>query len=349
MNSPRSISSYEESTDTLACSRCNKEATGFVLHCDRCHVTYHGSCVNITDQQVDKILNYFCIGCKDAYNLITIWRREKKPDKLLIKKSDYFQVEKIIKHITLLGIRYFYLKWKDYGDSDNSWASEDSMDGAIDLLQDYLREHGLPLSNVTGLMGANKSNQNSDDFNEKNWVSMSRLLTKFGRFQEQRFKDAKLPFGSWSGFETVDKLYFLNFDGHCFVLLHHVLANYCYIADGDNVFRNNDDVAREIRDLLKIRLISLIYDHQICIDHCVTSAILIGCELTRAYLSKHYPLKLIPSPYWKRRMIAKLHKYASKHIEKPLALHQNKHTCYCEKVFKDRRGLLLHKRFCTFI
>lgn len=103
---------------------------------------------------------------------MTQWRREKgSKEKMLDKRSNYYVVEKILRHVIIQGTRYFYIKWEGYPSSENSWVHEENMDGAIDLMQKYLSDNKLPLSSVEGLMGADKGTDTEEVFDTRNWLT----------------------------------------------------------------------------------------------------------------------------------------------------------------------------------
>lgn len=330
------------------CQVCKTTSQGLTIYCDQCHKTVHTRCVDLPREQLLRILNYYCTKCENSLNILTQWRRKTgSSEKMLDKRSNYYAVEKIIKHIVIQGIRFFYVKWEGYPQSENSWVNEEGMDGAIDMMQKYLRDKELPLSKVTGLMGAHQTEDTLDNFDTRNWLSMTYLLEEFKKFSSQRSIKTDISFQEWSGFGTADSLYFLSFDGHCYVLMYYYSRELCYIADGNNIFRTDQEIAQSIKQLLNVRLISLIYEDQVAVDHCVSSAILIGIELLRSYKSGVFPMRLNSSVYWRKRLAKQLHRFRSRHVGKPLIEFRRRHKCACNISFSSRRALNLHLSKCT--
>ena len=319
-----------------------------VVQCDSCDDWIHCDCIGITKQQAEhKILNFYC-GFNECKSL-TIWRREKAtPDQKRIKLKHYFEVERIKDHRGSREKREFLVEWKNCpvgrGRSGNvhTWEPEGHLDGAIDFLQQYCRDKGLPASVVEGLMGASSH----QDHDTTNWLPMSILLDTFARMRTWlKLTSFHIVVTEWTGFGNHDGLFFLKHDHHCFVLLYIHNRKSAYIADGSNEFRTNEELAQAIRAKLGIRLISLEFNQQRGVDHCVSSAILIGLELLRAYSLGTKPHELKVSKYWRNRLVKELHPHES--APTTSGAHRlnksQRHACSkCSKTFITKQGMNMH-------
>lgn len=82
-------------------------------------------------------------------------------EQIIDDEENYFEVEKIhySRKIGNCRKRQFKIKWKGYSNPENSWEPGENLDGALDLLQKYLRSKDLPLSNVEKLLCGTESSK----------------------------------------------------------------------------------------------------------------------------------------------------------------------------------------------
>lgn len=198
----------------------------------------------------------------------------------------------------------------------------------------------LPLSTVKGLAGAVPSDKEP---NVNKWMTMDKILEKFDHTRKWTKSPAKLKAQEWQGFGRADALYFLMYEHHCFVLLHDVARQLAFIADGGNVARNNRALMAALRNHLSIRLVSLEYVGQLGVDHCGSSAILIGLELAKMHARGLRYTQLTVCKKWRAELINTLHPHKSAAVEQP-SLHQRRIvlTCtFCGKNYKSNQGRAL--------
>lgn len=198
-------------------------------------------------------------------------------------------------------------------------------------------------AHLEGLLGANID---QDNLERDNWSSMETILSKFQTLRSQRRISQDIIARWWGPLEGKDALYFLSHNFHCYVLLYVHNLQAAYIADGGNLFRTEQKVADEIRRIVKIRLISVAYDQQLKVDHCASSAILVGIELIRMHTKglRHY--RLVTNKSYRERIMRSLHQASSQPLPLPsLGERRNKLTCpHCDKTYKStqRRNYNLH-------
>lgn len=332
------------------CVRCNRQNTGEdSIQCDLCDCWTHFGCAKLDAQQVERIINYFCESCRDDEHLIT-WRRVLATEEQRVMKSKhYYEVASIKGHRNSGAKREFLVEWQDCpvkeGAEDNvcTWEPEKNLDGAIDFLQRYCQEKSIKLSEITGLLGADRD---QDDHNVDNWVTLDTILEKLTKVRAWTKLASTLEASKWAGFEDTDHLYFLEHDKHCFVILYVHNRDLAFIADGGNVFRNNKEVADQLKKTLGIRLVSLEFDQQLGIDHCGSSAVLIGLELLRMHSCGIKFQQLLASREVRRKLIQSMHASPSKLIKAhSLRQHRKALTCkFCKKSYKSNqsRALSMH-------
>lgn len=334
-------------TSMNQCKICKSRGDSNKIACDKCDQSVHYKCVNLTPQDINSIVCYFCPDCENKTQLITRWRsrRPLNETELQEKRNLYFEVESILDHKETSDGRQFLAKWKRYNSRHNSWLPERNFDGALDMLQHYLRAHNLPLSRIEGIMGS------ADDkhLNIDNWISMNILLDKFHKLKNRYLKDLHITIKEWTKFDCEDTLYFLNYESHCFVILYFYEHNHALIADGGNRFRADLATSTDLKEMLKIRLISCAYDQQYKADHCVGSAMIIGLQLLRDYRKGNRPTDIFAPTHLRKTIIASLHKYHSHSLDLPndTNLKHNKYNCpSCGQRFKDSKRMKCHFTHC---
>jgi len=332
------------------CKKCREDGTGeSAIQCDKCDQWTHYSCAGLAEEDVQNILNYFCDDCENEEHLTSWVRKEPRTfGQWAIKELDYYEVEDIIGHREKRNGREFLVKWKEVPDAEDTraetWEPEKHLDGAIDYLQRYCRRQKIALSKIVGLLGADSSNLELT--NRDNWVTMDTILTHVSKLRSRLNIKTQIKVLQWTDFGNEDCLYFLDHGFHCFVLLHVVKRNAAYIADGGNLFRENKKVANEIRQLLGIRLISLRFNQQLKVDHCGSSAILIGIQMLRMYAKGMTYQDIVCPKYLREMLTKKLHTAQSKPLELPaLGKRRAKLVCpFCAKTYKStaQRKLNMH-------
>lgn len=241
--------------------------------------------------------------------------------------------------------REFLVDWEDTIDEetkqtvswDPSWEPEIHCNGCLDLLQDYCRVKGIPFSENEALIGADPADEGHNMYN---WITMNTVLEEFAK-QRSRLKiKSPLTAAEWTKFGKEDQLYFLRHEQHCYVLLHVNSRNLAFIADGGNKFRRDRQVANELKQRLNIRLVSLEFSQQLKIDHCGSSAILIGIELLRLHNRGFKFQRLSTSKSLRYDLTKYLHTQQSKPVEQvPLREKRKALACeICGKTFKSTQG-----------
>lgn len=338
----------------MECRVCEKDDPGFWVMCVGCEEWWHVSCLDLEDV-IHQIKDYFCDECESSNKGLTSWkgkrptRREKN-----FKNENYFEVEKIKEHKVENDVRFFLIEWKNCPISKRNknnvctWEPEEYLDGCLDLLQQYCRKNKLPYSKITALLGAPSRNAK---VNRKNWISSKQLLQNFKssiEYMKQAHRDIEIDL--WRSFNDKDGIYFLPYDFHCFVLLYINAKKFAFIADGGNLYRSDRKLAKEIRNLLQIRLISCVFDQQTKLDHCGSSAILIALEFLRAHRLEIKPFDIRANTALKKKLVKQLHSYPSASLELP-KLHERRKRFYCPHCqmgydSKQRRGYFFHLKQC---
>lgn len=324
------------------CPKCNQECEVDAVACDQCDNWFHFTCVNLVQRQVQRIDNFFCTSCTTPTRYTTWKRKDATLRQKALKNKEYHEVEAIHDHRYLHDTRQFLVEWKGCLSPRSrvnvrTWEPESHLDGAIDLLQLYCMTKEIPLSEIEGLQGAAPSTESA---NIDNWVTMSALLPKFEQTRRRLKVKSDLVASEWFEFGSKDQLYFLRYEQHFFVLLHITSRNLALIADGGNMFKTREDIANEIRELLGIRLVALPFDMQLRVDHCASSAILIGLDLLRMHSSGIRFKKLSGSKILRAELNTFFHKKESSLLNLP-ALHSRceRLVCqFCGKSYTSKQG-----------
>ena len=315
--------------------------------CGECEKHYHLKCVYITQSESESIEEFICGRCEKERNRLTIWHgKEANNEQKLLKQRKYFEVEKILKHRYVNNRRKFLIKWKNCGSKHNSWEPENHLDGCVDILQAYLREHELPLTKIQKLIGACPK----VSFNKKNWITIGRVIDCISSYRNHKTYKLSLEVEEWELEREKDKIYLFEHEGHCYVILYIHERRTGYISDGANIVLNSAKTLEELTNLLKIRLVTVPYDQPIRADYCGSSAVLIALDFSRHYRKKELP-QLLTAPKSLRRNITKLlHKHSSEVVDKREVYdHIRWQKCpKCGKNFKSskRSRLTQHMKFC---
>lgn len=339
----KSVKSGAKESNSDNCKICKKDLVDTALiQCDHCDKWIHFECADLTASQVDKILNFFCYDCTTS-NRYTMWHRTKRTAEQEAEKDFYYVVRNIIGNKDGKNGREFLVSWDKVGKSKTyprpSWEPEHNLDSAIDILQHYCRTNSLPLSEIEGLVGATRD---AVDTRVQNWISMPTILKRFQKLKAALNIKTTLEAAEWSGFGDTDKIYFLKHGPHCFVLLYIASRDLAFIADGTNSYRDDIEIAKEIKARLSKRLIFLPFDQQRKADHCGSSAILIGIQLLNLHKKPTYK-KLVCAKTVRDRLTKSVHPHESKPILKRLELTQQWISCdFCEKKFKQKDGRALN-------
>lgn len=328
----------------MSCRVCKGKDTDEMVACEKCDDWLHFNCIKLTESEILRIDNFYCIDCEDKYNLMTTWygddaTEQQKTD----KQKHYYTVEEILAHKFTQTGRKFLIKWEGY--DTPTWEPEKHLHSCLNLLQRYCNRNGLKISKIRGLIGA----KNDDDINEDNWLTMDLVLETLEKYRKWHFKTTTIGIKEWTGeFDKEDGLYVLNHEHHGYVLLYQHDKGFAYIADGRNLFKTRPSTALAIRKLLKIRLIPVLFNKQLHVDDCGSSAILIGLEFIRHYRTGSRPRVLIPYP----KLTQEIRKYFTSSTSKPIKLdpkaNLNTYTrcSYCNRRFLRRLKATRHEAMC---
>ena len=59
-------------------------------------------------------------------------------DNYLIKREDWYEVKKILKHKNISRYKYYLVKWKDYSNFKNTWELENNLNKCLKIIKKYL-------------------------------------------------------------------------------------------------------------------------------------------------------------------------------------------------------------------
>lgn len=109
-------------------------------------------------------------------------------------------------------------------------------------------------------------------------------------------KELKIQVELWEELRNVDTIYIVPLAGHVFVVLHYASKKIGYVADGANMFADDEAIRKDLNKHLGNKLILLPrnYNSQTGVDHCGSSAVLIALETAKHYHTDTRPKMLIP-------------------------------------------------------
>lgn len=324
------------------CGTCSTEEDENMVGCDKCFTWFHFQCVLLDEELVNQIKYFYCDACCLRHGVTIEWKTpQATAAQKNLKRREYYDVEAIVAHrIRRLGVvqdRYFRIKWKGYGVEHNTWEPESNLDGCIHTLQTYLKRNNLKYSRMTGFVGAKSANKNVS--NEKNWIKIENILEKFQSLVKSHFPKSLLQATIFDYvLDNNDQLYFFKYLCHCYVILWLAQKKVALIADGVNSLRNDYEVAKDLRSLLKCKVKYCDFVQQAKADHCGTSAILIGLEFVRAYETKILPNQLVAPRSWKAHLEKELHKEKSVSVRTLESNFVGSLTCVsCGKRFRSNK------------
>lgn len=328
------------------CDQCENAVDENMICCEGCHKWRHLECCRM-DADLKKIISsYYCDDCVSEGKR-TKWDLQRASNKKRIDKiNHYYDIEAIKSMETRAdGSRIFLLQWKGY--REMSWEPEKHLDGAYELLQEFLQNFKQPFSKINGMVGAPTDSNKTD---ERNWVSLDMVVDKIKRYQELYCKTIEITIDIWKGKPTSKGIYLISLESHCYVTFVIPSRNMALVGDGMNFFIDDEEVNVSIKRLLGIRSYGMRYEQQIGIDHCASSAVLIALDFMRMEKTSIIPTKLTAPKELIERLMREFHQYKSEVIsDTPLHQHRVFRQCpKCKKNFnnKQRRNFIAHCRKC---
>lgn len=321
-----------------------------MLMCKKCEREFHPSCARINRDLLDQIKAFFCQECESEGEL-TVWKKKRVNNKERHDKLNLeFDVEAILDHRVVDGKRQFYVKWLNYGGSENTWEPEENFQNSFDMLQKYCRSKNLKLSKIKGLYGAAPACRD-DTLNPNAWVSIDEVLDVINKWSNHKTYKCNIDIVEFKGrLHKRDIIYVVGHLNHCYVVLYIAKHKRGYISDGRNTYIEDVSIRRALKDKLKVHLSSARYSQQTKVDHCAISAAVIALEMKRCYKLQRRPRQLIATKTMLGRTEKTLSKDSSLTIDDRLPVHKRfNNSCKgCGKSYynKNRRGITGHENKC---
>lgn len=282
--------------------------------------------------------------------------RESNDDKSDSDNDDTYEVDNIISVRGSVPNREFQVMWRGYPASKSTWEPELNLQGAFESVQKFLRSY--PEQEKTILKGDKNMGAECDSLirlNEYNWVSLKRVMDVIETYTQPKYKIINVLEFEGESTDDGDKIYLINYQRHCFVSLMLEEENICYIADGIDLFLNDQATNIEITNLLRVRkqdvsIFGLSYQKQSCVDYCASSAVLIALEFKRMYRSRTIPSVITASPWIRNTVTSLLHKHCSQRLTswQPVDQIPIPSCPFCGRSFKGKKrtAISAHSRFC---
>ena len=326
---------------------CCDIPSGHELTCCRCDVRYHATCEGIGEDDSETIESFFCRTCERCDQVLTIWKqRMPDRDKRREKREHYYTGDRILAHKKEGTVRYFLIKWKDFGVQENSWESEHHLDGYLNILNRYCRADKIQLTKIIGYYGS-PDNINS---NEENWVTIQQVIDCYEKYQKHIGGHRKLPICEFrQKMPKTDAIVIYPRDFHLFVLLYVKLSKSCIIADGLNLCVTENNIFAEIAGDLQLELQVCQFNQQFRNDFCGSSAVLIALEFKRMYMHGLIRESVSASTRLVKRITSSLHKGHSNRREEQGDEYKRSVICrHCQKRFRfyKRTAFSNHENKC---
>lgn len=262
-------------------------------------------------------------------------------------ETDYL-VEKIVGHRgSRPGSRWFEIKWTDYDDSSNSWLKEKDLENCIAMLKAYLLRHKLKPTPLKEKLGGCS---NPALFNRANWVSTDRVLELVKQYQNIRTYAADIDVREFKGLIDVDCIHVLLHGAHFYVLLHLPKNKTCYIADGSNIFHDDETTRHEIQALVGSKINSIKVDLLLNADNCGSAAVMIALVFRQFYRSRSFPNEIhLTGLKMLETIKSRLHPEKSRGLEIFNIGKAKSLACkYCKKTYRFHQGsnLRMHEAKC---
>ena len=256
------------------------------------------------------------------------------------KPMPVYIVERVLAEQTnLLGHIYVLVKWVDYPDSYNSWIQKNEMVGV---------EEGAG----TGALKPGSGRVRQVD----NFVSDSDVLAKLQGYRKMtayNYANVIIDSYFYQALDIGESNYLLiwNYESHLYVLC--IFNGQVFLADGvDEIHRPKKAQAMVRRYISRRFTLCRVGEQQLGIDHCGSSAVLIGLEMLRLMKGGVIDPQLVLPAQVKRRLVDEMHPFNSERLNgspRIAELVKGLKCRYCVESYQ-RKGasrMKMHERRCT--
>jgi len=209
--------------------------------------------------------------------------------------------------------REFLIEWSGARDETLwTWEPETNLGGCVQMLAEYCYANQLDQPDQSGAV-AGCSNREIIRLNPANWVTAGQILGQVKRLANQPLY--KSPYGLFNPgvkFErTGDFVYLDIFRSHAFVYAYSSESRSCRVADGANLYIEEEDYRQEINKRLGIKAEGILYESQYKVDHCGSSAAIIMLSCMRHMRSGNWPSVFKANVSMRKDITRRLHKEPS--------------------------------------
>lgn len=179
-------------------------------------------------------------------------------------------------------------------DDEELWHHEDDLDNCVSYVNNYCRCEKIPLSKYPEPpCGAPKKNKQGRKPKTELWRPIEDILAKAITYGKKDGIQPKI-FDNRSQLGDKDELFLLQIGTHCFVVLYIAETKTCFVADGENTFKEDRRTRKVVLNKLsRAAFINYLpYYGQKRADYCASSASAIAIEFQRLYKNKTWPEKI---------------------------------------------------------
>lgn len=256
-------------------------------------------------------------------------RRVLSDDSSSEDEEGYSRVRRILNHRGKVPKREFLIQWYD---KSESWEPEKNCDGCVNLLNAYCNLKRVERSKLKQKGKAGYSGEGP--LIRDNWATVQDVLERASRYGN---KNAIQP-EEFTKRGKEDAIYVMQMGEHCFVILYYVDKKLALIADGDNLYEQ-DEVAQEVMraEFHGIQVKSIPFVGQNRSSRCASSAVGIIIEFQSAHMKGEIPVLLKPSRVNFERINNSLHKVESEKVTPWIPIHLQAKGVTCPKCGKNYR------------
>lgn len=333
---------------------CGEEIEGTMIECDSTNKQcpgrswYHLSCVNLTEEDLEKIDVFICQACSTKtgkttkfYPSTILTLRSNNSNQSDEEEEEEFEIAGIHDHgpcdVNKKRLKLL-VEWKGFPNkSDFTWEYEDQLIKCYDIVKAYKIKHRLGDTVLKPVGGA----ANSRIHEIKNWVNPQQLKAILLRqLHHDRYKtDLKVTVKHFMEKVSLNEnaIVVILFENHYYTILWLKDRETAFIADGNNLSEDSEILSIFKKKLnLGEELKSIKFDKRTKVDYCASAAVLIALEFSRMYKHRDFNYEKIEVP-----------KHLYERVSK--ALHQKESSPQEGKFDIKKVRPYLKCRFCEFV
>lgn len=347
------------------CQKC-LGSSGELLTCKDifCRKHYHRECIFSKDKKED----FICTECQEPYNLNNDGSKTTSTRDTDDTYKDYY-VEDVVGIRHRKNTREFKINWLN--SLQETWEPESNLNNCVYLLNEFIKRYNKKNASKPNFVPeelsalvpeeSNLVGASFDTPTTENWVTLDEIAESITRWRLglTQYKNMRpvrvLIFHEIDEFnQLMDQILLLKFKSHCFVIYFNQTWNKLIIADGNNNYANDPNIAWDVQEKVRTKIpYKYNLDYIRCnfgsgADRCGAAAVLIGLAFTRLHNNLIIPRFLRADTQLRTRINQSLHPHGNFTATEKFVVHGYLECDTCSKRFKgtDGRKLSAHKLSC---